>query len=200
MPDDDGSITGALRAWKDGDRDSVGRLWEAYFHRLVGLARARLDGMGRSAADEEDVALSAFASFCRRAERGEFPKLDDREDLWRLLFVITARKAINRAKHERRAKRGGGRVSPAADLDDVDLREFLVHQPSPEDAAQMDEDVRRLLEGLGEESLRSVAVWKLQGYTNAEIAERLGCVETTVERKLRSIRALWEHEDHGRVD
>jgi DNA-directed RNA polymerase specialized sigma24 family protein len=197
MPDDDGSITGALRAWKDGDRGSVRTLWEAYFHRLVGLARGRLDGTVRSASDEEDVALSAFASFCRRAERGEFPKLDDREDLWKLLFVITARKAINRAKHERRARRGGGRVFPATDLDDLELREFLLHEPCPEVAAQMDEDVRRLLDGLGDETLRSVAVRKLQGYTNAEIADCLGCVETTVERKLRAIRALWKDVEDG---
>jgi DNA-directed RNA polymerase specialized sigma24 family protein len=61
----------------------------------------------------------------------------------------------------------------------------------------MDEDVRRLLDGLGDEALRSVAVWKLQGYTNAEIAGKLDCVETTVERKLRAIRALWEDVDHG---
>ncbi|MDG3005887.1 ECF-type sigma factor [Paludisphaera mucosa] len=103
MSNDGGSITGALRAWKGGDRNSIRRLWEAYFHRLVGLARGRLDRAARSVADEEDVALSAFASFCRRAERGEFPRLDDREDLWRLLFVITTRKAVNRARHDLRA-------------------------------------------------------------------------------------------------
>ncbi len=197
MPDDDGSITRALRAWKDGDRDSVRRLWEEYFQRLVGLARGRLRGAARSASDEEDVALSAFASFCRRAERGEFPHLDDREGLWRLLFVITVRKAINRAQHDRRARHGGGRVSPATDLDDLDLRGVLLHEPTPEEAAQMDEDFRGLLDALGDETLRSVAVWKLQGYTNAEIAMRLNCVESTVERKLRAIRALWQDEDHG---
>ncbi|MDG3002441.1 ECF-type sigma factor [Paludisphaera mucosa] len=196
MSDDVGSITGALRAWKDGDRDSIQRLWEAYFHRLVGLARGRLDRSARSASDEEDVALSAFASFCRRAERGEFPRLDDREDLWRLLFVITTRKAINRAHRDLGARRGGGRVASATDLDGLDLRDAVERGPTPEAAAQMDEDVRRLLDGLGDETLRSVAVWKLQGYTNAEIARRLACVETTVERKLRAIRALWQDQDH----
>lgn len=196
MPDDGGSITRALRAWRDGDRDSLQQLWEAYFHRLVGVARARLEQAPRSASDEEDVALSAFASFCRRAERGEFPRLDDRDDLWRLLFVITTRKAINRAQHDLRGRRGGGRISNASDLDGLDFRDALLRDPSPEQAAQMDEDVRLLLDGLGDESLRSVAVWKLQGFTNAEIAARLGCVESTVERKLRAIRALWQDENH----
>jgi DNA-binding NarL/FixJ family response regulator len=40
-------------------------------------------------------------------------------------------------------------------------------------------------------AVESVAVWKMEGQTNREIAEKLGCVEQTVERKLRSIRRLW---------
>jgi len=35
----------------------------------------------------------------------------------------------------------------------------------------------------------------MEGYTNAEIAARLGCVETTVERRLKSIRRIWKHEE-----
>ena len=58
----------------------------------------------------------------------------------------------------------------------------------------MAEECRRLLEGLGDESLRAVARWKMEGWTNREIAARLGCVEHTVERKLRSIRRLWSEE------
>nr|WP_303652777.1 ECF-type sigma factor [Paludisphaera mucosa] len=76
------------------------------------------------------------------------------------------------------------------------MRDVLQREPTLEDAARMDEDARRLLDGLGDETLRSVAVWKLQGYTNAEIAGRLGCVETTIERKLKAIRALWQDQDH----
>src|SRR5256714_3134997 len=78
--------------------------------RRVGLARARRRGLPRRAADEEDVALSAFASFCRGAERGRFPRLDDRDDLWKVLVVITARKALDLVARERRLKRGGGAV------------------------------------------------------------------------------------------
>jgi DNA-binding CsgD family transcriptional regulator len=39
-----------------------------------------------------------------------------------------------------------------------------------------------------------VAVWKLEGYTNAEIAAKLDCTPRTVERKLRIIRGLWQRE------
>ena len=52
----------------------------------------------------------------------------------------------------------------------------------------MAEECRRLLDRLGDNSLRDVAVWKMEGYSNDEIAGRLGCVSRTVERKLRARR------------
>jgi DNA-directed RNA polymerase specialized sigma24 family protein len=58
----------------------------------------------------------------------------------------------------------------------------------------MTEECRRLLDRLGDETLRAVALWKMEGYTNREIAGKLGCVEHTVERKLRSIRLVWSSE------
>jgi DNA-directed RNA polymerase specialized sigma24 family protein len=187
----EGSITRWVSLLKDGDRAAAQPLWEAYFHRLVGLARARLRATPRRAADEEDVALSAFDSFCRRAEAGQFPRLQDRDDLWQVLFVLTVRKAIDQARHEGRQARGGGRVATLSDLADLALEEVVGPEPTPALALQLAEECRQLLDGLGDETLRSVALWKLEGYTNAEIAGRLGCVKSTVERKLRSIRRLW---------
>jgi DNA-directed RNA polymerase specialized sigma24 family protein len=142
-------------------------------------------------ADEEDVALSAFDSFCRRAERGLFPQLEDRDDLWQLLFVLTVRKAIGLVRHQGRARRGAGHVASLEDLTGLDLEAALGPEPTPELAAQMAEEYQRLLDCLSDESLRDVARWKMEGWTNREISARLGCVDQTVERKLRSIRRLW---------
>jgi DNA-directed RNA polymerase specialized sigma24 family protein len=190
----DGSVTHLIGMLKNGDRAAAQRLWEIYFGRLVGLARSRLRSVSRRVSDEEDVALSAFESFYRRAERDQFPKLEDRDDLWQLLFVLTVRKAINLERHEGRKSRGGGRVQRLADLEGLDLDGILGAEPSPELAAQMTEECQRLLGRLGDDTLRAVAVWKMEGYTNAEVAARLGCVEQTVERKLRLIRAAWSRE------
>jgi DNA-directed RNA polymerase specialized sigma24 family protein len=187
----DDSITRLIVLLKQGQRAAAQPLWDAYFPRLVGLARARLRGTRRGMADEEDVALSAFDSFCRRAERGHFLRLDDRDDLWQLLFVLTVRKAIGLMRHEARVRRGGGHVASLEDLAAFDLDEVLGREPTPELAAQMAEEYRRLLESLGDETLRDVARWKMEGWTNREIAARLGCIEKSVERKLRSIRRLW---------
>jgi DNA-directed RNA polymerase specialized sigma24 family protein len=195
-----GSITHWISRLKSGDPAAAQKLWEAYFHRLVGLARKRLQGAPRRAADEEDVALSAFASFCRRAERGQFPRLHDRDDLWHLLMVITTRKALDQARHGRRQKRGGVAPNPGplpepeATAEELALDQLTSPEPTPEFAAQVADECRRLLDRLGTDELRAIAVWKMEGYSNEEIAALQGWALRTVERRLRVIRSLWSQE------
>ena len=76
-----GSVTGLLERLKSGDHEAARLLWQRYFPRLVALARKNLQSAPRRVADEEDAALSAFDSFCRRAEQGQFPDLKDRDGL-----------------------------------------------------------------------------------------------------------------------
>ena len=89
------SVTVWLEQIKQGNDEAARRLWERYFPDLVKLARKRLAGTPRRMEDEEDVAPSALDSFCRAADAGRFPHLNDREGLWRLLASITQRKAID---------------------------------------------------------------------------------------------------------
>src|SRR5438105_2846845 len=112
-----GSVTSWLVQLKAGDPAAAQPLWERYFQRMVGLARQRLQGARRRDPDEEDVALSAFDSFCQGAMRGRFPQLADRDDLWRLLVVITARKALDLLKRRGRLKHGGRPRGESALLD-----------------------------------------------------------------------------------
>jgi DNA-directed RNA polymerase specialized sigma24 family protein len=191
--DPEGSVTRWISLLKDGDRAAASPLWEAYFHRLVALSRDRLRGTPRRAADEEDVALAAFDSFYRRAEQGKFPRLQDRDDLWRLLFVLTVRKAIDLARREARQP-GRAALGPALwEQAERNVELLLSKEPTPEFAALVADECRHLLDRLGDD-LRAVAVWKMEGETNAEIAARLGVVASSVERKLRRIRELWERE------
>src|SRR5262245_28554741 len=105
-----GSVSSCIQGLKQGDESAFQELWERYFTRLVHLARKKLGDAPRRVADEEDVALSVLHSLCSGARRGRFPLLADRDDLWRLLLVLTARKVSNQIKYWRREKRGGGRV------------------------------------------------------------------------------------------
>jgi DNA-directed RNA polymerase specialized sigma24 family protein len=191
-----GSISLWLGLLKAGDSAAAQPLWQRYFAQLVRLARARLRGAPRRAADEEDVALSAFDSFCRAAEAHRFPELVDRDDLWQVLVVLTARKAHRLALHERRQKRGHGRVVSLEALAGSDgLRRIVGDEPTPDFAARVAEEFQRLLTLLGNEQLRHLAIARLEGYTVEELAARFECAPRTVERKLQRIRRLWCHED-----
>lgn len=188
------SVTEWFLQLQAGDSRAAQQLWERYFERIVALARDRLRALPGRIADEEDVALCAFDSFCRDAQRGRFPDVTDRQDLWKLLLTITAQKGIDLARRERAAKRGGPRPHPG---EAVDLQQVLGREPTPAFAAQVAEECERLLGCLGDDTLRSVAVWKMEGYSTAEIAARLGCVPRTVERRLRVIRQIWGEESAG---
>lgn len=188
-----------LQAGRDIDEAARG-LWERYFDRLVNLARGKLKAKRVPLADEEDVALSAFDSFCAAAAAQRFPQLDSREDLWRLLVTITARKAIAQQQRERRQKRGGGRVLNEAALEGaepdsgVGLDQVVGSEPTPEFAAQVADELGRLLSLLRDDVLRQIALLRMEGYTNEQVGTQLGCSVRSVERKLDLIRRTWEQE------
>jgi DNA-directed RNA polymerase specialized sigma24 family protein len=200
------SVTQWIDRLKGGDREVVQRLWERYYERLVREARRWLKRARTGAiADEDDIAQGAFASFCRRAAEGRFPRLYDRKDLWQLLVVIAFRKTCNQIKYDRGRQPQGGRVvqvsalAAGADSDEGALfAKAISREPRPEMVVQTAEECRRLLAELGDKTLRRVALWKLEGYTNEEIAPMMnggeGCSVATVERKLREVRRHWKKE------
>jgi len=53
------------------------------------------------------------------------------------------------------------------------------------------EQAQNFLDDLPEETLRTTALYKLQGYENSEIAEKLSLSVRSVERKISLIRRLW---------
>jgi len=200
MPEE-GSVTLWFRELERGNLDAAQPLWERYFPELVRLARKKLGGVPRRAADEEDVALSAMDSFFDAAQQGRFPNLADRHDLWRLLLQMTARKVVDLKRRESRKRRGGGRVrgeSVFGGTDSADehsgLATVIGDVPMPEFAAMMAEECQRLLERLDDPDMETLAVAKMEGYTNEEIAKRLGCSVRTVERRLHLIRKKWQLE------
>lgn len=204
MPED-ASVSGWLDGIRAGDEADIQRLWDRYFQQLVRLAGKKLPGHARREFDEEDVALSAFHSFCERVGRGQFPQLADRDDLWRLLVTITARKAVSSVRHQNRKKRGGGKVQGESvfletggdEAANDGLAGFLSREPTPELAAQFAEDYDRLIGKLQNPILKTIALRTLEGHDAEEVAEELGTSPRTVHRKLQLIRALWHEEISG---
>src|SRR5687767_6564946 len=186
----DGSITHWIREIQEGNQEVAQELWERYFAKLVQLARMELRGAKRQMADEEDVAISVFDSFCRAAENGRFPDLADRDSLWRLLVRMTARKSIDLRRRETRLRRGGpARAELSAQPTGEEALALAIGDtPSPEFAAMMAEELRDLLEFLEDGEFRAIALGKMEGYSNEELADRLDCSVRTIERRLNLIR------------
>jgi DNA-directed RNA polymerase specialized sigma24 family protein len=207
--EDEGSVTRWIADVKAGQNAAVQPLWERYFSRMVELARQRLRSSRHkdSGSDEEDAALSAFDSLCAGLARGRFPQLSDRDDLWRLLVVITTRKVQAQARRQFRQKRGSGQVRPVSDLagsasdpDDDVLAQAVGLEPTPEFAAMVAEEYRRLLDRLDDDVLRRVAILRMEGYTTEEIAGQLGCARRTVARQLALIRRILAAGEEAEAD
>lgn len=194
----DDSVSYWIEHLKQGNAAAAGRLWDAYFQRLTSFARARIGSFPRRVADEEDVALSVFDSLCRGASRGIYPKLTDRDNLWSLLVVITSRKVCDYITAERTQKRGGGQVAVASELVNDPEREAAVldavlsREPTPEMAASFAEECERLLRLL-DSDLRQLALGKMDGHSNEELAATMNCGLRTVERRLELIRRIWKN-------
>jgi RNA polymerase sigma factor (sigma-70 family) len=200
---DTSTVTEWIDRLKEGDESSGQRLWTRYVDTLIRLARSKLGQAPRRDCDEEDVVISAFDSFFRGIERGRFPRLEDRSDLWQILVMLTERKAVNQRRRQLAKKRGGGQVlgeSALAGLDDSaygprGIEAVVSGEPTPEFAAEVAEQVQRLLTELSDEQLQQIALAKLEGYTNHEIAERLDLTVRTVERRLSLIRRIWREDE-----
>jgi RNA polymerase sigma factor (sigma-70 family) len=179
------SITRLIRAVQDGSSSAVRPLLAAYFDRLVQLASKRLQNLPGLGGYGEDVALRSFHSVYQRLRDPSRPlDLAGRDALWRLLATRTISRAIDLIRRHRPAEVPG----------EQDVTQLLTREPTPDEAAELADECRRLLDALPEPELRQIALWKVEGYTNEEIAARLDCVPRTIERKVSRIRLLWKHE------
>jgi RNA polymerase sigma factor (sigma-70 family) len=190
----EGSVTHLIGQMKAGNPQALEEVYRSYFPRLLALARKKLSQSPKMVEDEEDVVQSVFRGFCRLAERGLYPSLRDRNDLWVLLFCMTARK-IGRLRRKKLPIQGkeilpSGRQD--ADDEEQGLEQLMDHEPTPEETAAFAEEVQRRMDELNDDVLRQVAQLKMENFTDVEIAQKLGCVTRTIERKLRLIRTLWE--------
>lgn len=189
------SITRWIDALKAGDQQAAGKLWDRYFQRLIAAARRRLGAAPRRVADEEDVVLSVFDTLFRGAAQGRFPKLTDREDLWKLLLVLTRQKAVDQIRRNVRQKRGGGLVRGDSIFGDETTAggfdQFLSSNPTPEFLTMLQQEHERLLGKLRNDTLRQIALDRMAGETNDEIATTLGISTRAVERKFQLIRKKW---------
>jgi RNA polymerase sigma factor (sigma-70 family) len=197
----DESVTDWIAVLKaEDDSLAAERLYQRYIHRLKALARAKLGATSRRTCDEEDIAIIALQSVFQGIREDRFHRLNDRDDLWQVLVMLVDRRVTDQIRRASRQKRGPGRELGESALESREqsgsqiggIGQVIDREPTPAFAAELLEESRRRLAELGDRSLQEIAIQKLKGYTNAEIAQGRGCTERTVERKLKLIRKIWE--------
>jgi DNA-directed RNA polymerase specialized sigma24 family protein len=132
--------------------------------------------------------------------RGQYDRLRDRTELWKLLAAIAATKVREHRRRLGRLKRNGhiarapsSAGEPGDDDPDVDVLAFIADkEPPPEVAAILREQLQELVDSLPDAIHRQIAEWRIEGASNAQIARNLGCAVRTVERKIENIRLMWE--------
>ena len=180
----DESVALLMEALRSLDSRAATSLWQRYFPKLRRVARQKLGPQNAGPFDSEDVALSAFDGFCRAVQEGRYPELNDRESLWALLVQITRQKAKDYRAREMAQKRTNPREEAVLDS--------LAGNVAPPDIEMiMAEECERLLGCLPDENLVKVALLKLEGWTNDEIAVELNYTRRTIQRMLSVVRGVW---------
>jgi DNA-directed RNA polymerase specialized sigma24 family protein len=186
-----------LEKLREGNEQAACRLWDHFFSQLLSLTRNQLRNSSRTMADEEDIVVSAIKSFCVGLRNGRFTELAGYDSLWRVLLTITFRKIADKHQYDHRSKRDVARLlSGAVESEDSQdqLNALLSREPDPRTAAECADQMQLLLESLKHDDLKQIALLKMEGFTNLEIASTFSCSCTSVERKLRTIRSIWSSE------
>jgi RNA polymerase sigma-70 factor (ECF subfamily) len=184
----DQSFVDLMARVRVGDRDATTHVFQRFAHRLLALARSRLDGQTRQKVDPDDVLQSVFRSFFTRMADNQWD-LENWDSLWGMLALITVRKCGHRVEYFRAACRDVQReVSPPTGPDSSATGlEPAGDDPTPSAVVMLAETVERLLKGL-EPRDRRIVEDSLQGYSAPEIGDRVGCTERTVYRVLERVR------------
>ncbi len=153
----------------------------------MAFARTRLPSDVSSRVDEEDIVQSVFRSFFRRNQGNEFFYFDDSLDVWSLLAAMTYRKVINTIKHHHRDRRRTTREQSSSTSDGSS--QLADRNPTPEELNILVDYLAWILNHLNP-AQREIIQLRLEGYTVAEIADRVQLSQRTVKRALARARQL----------
>jgi RNA polymerase sigma-70 factor (ECF subfamily) len=180
----------AQNPWSTGDEDAARQLFDRYAEQLVLLARKRISQRLASRIDPEDIVQSVFRTFFHRAKQGQF-HLDDPEDVVKLLARITVHKTFRQIAFHKRAKRDATAEAPHGDDAQDLLLKLVTGEPSPEETAEFVDNLEHFFTRLGDEE-RRILEMRMEGYTNVEIANRMGITDRKIRRIMERVRALAE--------
>jgi RNA polymerase sigma-70 factor (ECF subfamily) len=190
---DETSFVQLLARVKAGDQDAAAQIFERYSGRLRALARSRLGRRVLAKVDPEDIVQSVCRSFFVRHAKGQF-EFDGWNGLWALLATITLRKCGQKVNYFQAIRRDVRREQPATPSPDDSAASWqaIAREPTPSEAAILVETVQEMMRGL-EGHQRDVFELALQGYSVAEISDKVGYSRRTVQRVVERVRRRLEH-------
>jgi len=165
---------------RGGDPEAAEEIFARYAQRLTALAEQQLSRKLAARLDGADVVQSVFRTFFRRSSAGEF-RIDSSAELWRLLVQITLQKARAYGRQHTAGVRDVAAEEPGGGA--AFLREIVAHEPGPEEAAVLIDQIETLLRGLPPLYCDLLQL-RLEGHSVSDTAVRLGVSRRTVHRGL----------------
>ena len=197
----DSDLRQLLTDIENKDDQAIARFWDLHFDRLSALAQSKLLRKFSRVSDGEDIALSAIHSFCAGLSKRRFQNIGGKNELWNLLTAMVMRKIAKQCRDESTQKRGGGKVRGESVFitgSDANVERGLANvarsQTSPLLDVEFLDTCETLFDALPDEKMRDIARLMIEGYSLDDIADELGCVRRTVERKLQQIRKIWSQQ------
>ena len=180
---------------KNGSDQAMEAMWNSKHRCLVNYAEQLFRRSNRGTSDGEGAVQSAMLSFWKGIHGQRFEFGDD-QGLMAILLTLVRRKVNRQNRAGYRQKRGGGSKHLSIDVGAGDDARQLTgpHHTNPAVLAEANEEVERLLSLLDDADLQQIAILKMEGRTDAEIANVVGRSRVTIVRKLGLIRQIWKTE------
>ena len=181
-----------VELWRQGDQDAARTIVDRYVDRLVTLARRRISQRLASRVDPEDIVQSAFRSFFARAKEGRFV-FAEQDDVSKLLVRITLHKTLRQVAFHKAAKRDPSAETDQGEYHQESLLALLDGEPMPEAEVVFLDHLEHFFSQLRPQE-RQILEMRVQGFSNDEIAQKLGIYDRKIRRVIEHVRAVAEKE------
>jgi RNA polymerase sigma factor (sigma-70 family) len=175
-----------VEQWRQGDQDAASKLYAQYFERLMRIVSGQLLQSYQQQVEPEDVLQSAFGTVFKRISNGDF-RFENDQDVWKLLVTVTLNKVRGRIRFLNAERRDIRRTRRGETDFDLVLAEQLSKNPGVQEAVEFADLVRDIY-GLLPEDETQVLQLRIEGYSQQEIADKLGVTDRTVRRMWDRIR------------
>jgi RNA polymerase sigma-70 factor, ECF subfamily len=204
---DEASLHELLDRWRQGDQAAATAIYSRYEQRLIELAERKIGRQLQRRVGPESIALTVLDTVLKRLATGAY-YVDPDQSLWNLLQVVAGNKISGLAKYHHAGQRDVDKEVLPQQTDSSDGREppgiSVIREPPPEEAAILADELEKIRTRLKPDDFEIVQL-QFQGYSNPEIAERLGCARQTVRYKVKRIeetirKCASDHENQCKYD